>query len=403
MTSVLHEVHSPSTASIAVRDVVREAAAAQTPLRIAGAGSWLDAGRPVTSRARLLSLASDAGITEYVPGDLTLTARAGTSLAEIARVTAAEGQRLALDPFGGDAGTIGATIATASHGPLAQLFGGPRDNVLGLEFVTGAGTIARGGGRVVKNVAGFDLARLLTGSWGTLGVITEITLRLRARPERDETLDIAMPADASAFAERVERARVIPAAPWTLELVNDALSRHLGLGAGTRLLVRLGGNDSVVRSQRETFSTIGSAASAPSDLWDRLRTSEPSAAIVFRLSDLPSRLAFTWHAALRCAERFSGALIHATVGRGVVRCIIPHAEVEAAASETRLPSLEAHPLTRALGVQPPTPGRIFERLPAAFWELLAPPAVNDRLGRGVRSAYDPHRILNAGILGDSAH
>ena len=401
MTTAVDSTHAPSAASAAVREVLREAAASRTPVRIVGAGHWLDAGRPVVGGARPLSLAADAGITDYVPGDLTLTARAGTSLAAIAEATAAEGQRLALDPFGPETGTIGATIATGSAGPLAQLFAGPRDNVLGLEFVTGAGAIARGGGRVVKNVAGFDLARLLTGSWGTLGVITEVTLRLRSRPERDETISITMPDDADAFAERVERARVLPAAPWALELVDGALASQLGLGQGPRLLVRLGGNDSVVASQRESFAAIGEVSTAATDIWDRMRAMEPVGAIVFRLSDLPSRMSLTWRAALRAVGRFGGAMAHATVGRGVVRCIIPQPSIDAGAGEGRLESPEAHPLVRALGTRSPTPGRVFERLPAPLWEVIAPSPANDRLSRGVRSVYDPHRLLNPGILGDS--
>lgn len=401
MTTAMHEAPAPGAATAAIRDSVREAAAARTPLRIAGAGNWLDAGRPVTATARVLSTVGDAGIVDYVPGDLTLTARAGTSLAAIAEVTAAEGQRLALDPFGLETGTIGATVATSSTGPLAQLFGGPRDNVLGVEFVTGAGTVARGGGRVVKNVAGFDLARLLTGSWGTLGIITEVTLRLRSLPERDETIAIAMPDDSQGLAERVERARVMPAAPWALELVNDTLARHLGLGGGTQLLVRLGGNTPVVASQRETFAELGDATLAQPDVWRRLRVSEPAGAVVFRVSDLPSRLGITWREAVRSVRAFPGAMLHATVGRGFVRCIVPHAAIAAASAETRLPSLEAHPLVRALGIASPAPGRIFERLPAALWPVLAVPATNDRISRGVRAAYDPHRILNPGLLGDS--
>src|SRR5687768_62674 len=401
MITAVHNTHEPSAASAAVRDAVREAADSRAPLRIVGAGTWLDAGRPVIETARPLFVTTDAGITDYVPGDLTLTARAGTSLATIAQAAAPEGQRLALDPFGPDSGTIGATVATGSCGPLAQLFGGPRDNVLGLEFVTGAGTIARGGGRVVKNVAGFDLARLLTGSWGTLAVITEVTLRLRSRPERDETISVEMPDDADAFAERTERARLMPAAPWALELVEGAGARQLGLGVGARLLVRLGGNDSVVASQRESFAAIGQVSAAPADVWDRLRASEPHGAVVFRLSDLPSKLALTWRAARRSVERFHGASVHATVGRGVVRCIIPQAAIDGASANLHPGSNEAHPLVRALGIRPPTPGRVFERLPKPLWPVLAPPPANDRLSRGVRSAYDPHGILNPGILGDS--
>src|SRR5262249_12974640 len=176
-----------SSPAEAIAERLRDAGAHDTRLRIAGAGTWLDAGRPVESSEQL-SLAAHAGITEYTPGDLTLTARAGTTLREVHDAVAPHGQWLALDPFGADDGTIGATIATASAGPLATRFGTPRDLTLGLEFVSGRGAIVRGGGRVVKNVAGFDLTRLLTGSWGTLGVITEATVRLHARPETDVTL-----------------------------------------------------------------------------------------------------------------------------------------------------------------------------------------------------------------------
>ncbi len=97
------------------------AAATAAAIRIVGAGNWLDAGRPVRGAATL-SLAFDDAIVEYVPGDLTLTARAGATLAGISRATGAEGQWLALDPFGASTGTLGATVATASSGPLAHAF-----------------------------------------------------------------------------------------------------------------------------------------------------------------------------------------------------------------------------------------------------------------------------------------
>src|SRR5918993_3263613 len=174
-----------------IRDALREAAAARAPLRIAGRGTWLDAGRPVQA-SRTLSLTSLTGIVHYEPGDFTLTARAGTTLAELANATLPHRQFLALDPFGDSNGTLGATVATGASGPMAYAFGGPRDNVIGLEAVTGDGAVVRCGGRVVKNVAGFDLTRLFTGSGWTLGVITEVSVRLRALPQVDETYAIAI-------------------------------------------------------------------------------------------------------------------------------------------------------------------------------------------------------------------
>jgi glycolate oxidase FAD binding subunit len=214
---------------------------ARSALRIVGGGTWLDAGRPVND-AQPLSLAGDDAIVEYVPSDLTLTARAGATLASIARVTRAEGQWLALDPPGVASGTLGATIATGSAGPLAHAFGAPRDNVLGIEAVTGRGDVVRAGGRVVKNVAGFDLTRLFTGAWGTLAVISEATVRLRALPERDESVILALPSG-DAMEGWLAKLRALPFTPLALELLNASLARALGLGDRALLLGRVGGNE----------------------------------------------------------------------------------------------------------------------------------------------------------------
>ncbi|HEX2722601.1 MAG TPA: FAD-binding protein, partial [Gemmatimonadaceae bacterium] len=109
-----------------LRQMVLDAALSETPLRIAGRGHWMDAGRP-SSATTIVSVASEAGVVDYVPGDLTITVRAGTTLDHIERTARAEGQWLPLDPFGSSDGTIGATIATGSFGPLAHGFGRARD------------------------------------------------------------------------------------------------------------------------------------------------------------------------------------------------------------------------------------------------------------------------------------
>jgi glycolate dehydrogenase FAD-binding subunit len=166
---------------------VRDAATDNVSLRIAGRGSWLDAGSRVTA-ARELSLRDDAGIVAYVPGDLTVTVRAGTTLGELNGALAAHDQWVALDPEGGPDVTIGATVATCSYGPAAALYGTARDQVLGITVVLGTGDVIHAGGRVVKNVAGFDLTRLMIGAWGTLGVITQITLRVRSRSMREDSM-----------------------------------------------------------------------------------------------------------------------------------------------------------------------------------------------------------------------
>ena len=386
---------SPTTRDAAVaelQDAVRDAAGAGMPLRVLGGGTWEDAGRPVRA-ARRVRTAAITGVVEYVPGDLTLTARAGTTLAELHAVTRAEGQWLPLEPWGGDAGTLGATLATATAGPTSGAVGLPRDVVLGVTVVDGSGAVVRGGGRVVKNVAGFDLVRLMVGAWGTLGVLTEATVRLRALPETDETLALAAPpaGHPATLDAWLARLRALPIAPASLELVNEALARHLALPAGARLLVRLAGNADAVAGQREALAGLGDAAPLPVDVWHRLRTAEPTGAATLRLSAAPARLAAPWQEGRRIAGALAGgaeALVHASLARGVVRLIVPVGPSEAA--------LAAAVGTRAAdGVH-----RVFERLPVALWPQLTGGAADDPLSRGVRRAFDPHLVLNPGILGE---
>ncbi len=361
-----------------VRDAVREASDARAPVRIAGRGTWLDAGRPVRA-SRTLSLSTLTGVVYYEPGDFTLTARAGTTLAELATATLPHRQFLALDPFGDSDGTLGATVATGASGPTAYAFGGPRDNVIGLEVVTGDGAVVRCGGRVVKNVAGFDLTRLFTGAWGTLGVITEVSVRLRALPQVDETYAIAVDDRPENLGKLIAALRVASIAPLAMELLSPCAP--LRIPAPT-LLVRLGGNRASVRAQRNVLATFGDVEDAPTDIWHILRAAEPPEAIVGRLSTRPSRVAEVWTQAREAIASAEGALLIASVGRGVVRCIVPP---------------DAHDTARRLARCEATV--IFERLPAELWTELAPSAVSDRLSRSVKDRFDPSGVLNPGLLG----
>jgi len=369
-----------------LRDHVLDAAKRGAPLRIAGRGTWLDAGRPVRA-TETLSTRELSGITEYVPGDLTLTARAGTTLGEIRDATSKHGQWLALDPAGSNDGTLGATIATASSGPLRSLFGAPRDLTLGVEFVTGAGVVARGGGRVVKNVAGFDLTRLLTGSWGTLGVITEATVRLHARPEADESIAVAI--DAKTGVSRVRQfLRRLPFAPYACEVVNDELAAVVG-ARDTTALFRLGGNSESVRAQRDALAELGDPTEVDGDVWRRLAMAEAEHAMVFRLSALPTAIESVWSQAISVAATCPGTLIHATAARGVVRCIVPRSDASVNALQRQF-------------VDSTDVRRIGERLPAELWAACAPPPTADRLSAGIKRTFDPKHLLNIGILGEAA-
>jgi glycolate oxidase FAD binding subunit len=370
----------------AVVERVRAARARRTPLRITGAGRWLDAGRPCRA-TETLDVAGHAGVVEYEPGDLTLTARAGTTLAELARLTRAEGQWLPLDPHGSDEGTIGATVATASAGPLAAAFGTPRDQILGCELVTGTGDVVRAGGRVVKNVAGFDLVRLSTGAWGSLGVITEVSVRLRALPEVDRTLAIDVAAD-----DAWRWLRESEYTPLAAELVTGGLAGSLGAGTGAVLLLRLGGNEALVRAARGSAAALGISRDVDDTVWAALAASEPAGAAVIRLSTAPSRGALLWERATTIVER-AGGVAHASLQRGVVRCILP---VQGEGEE------ETARLRGIVGSLQHLATSVVERLPAALWAALVPAAASDPLSAGVRNAFDPDRILNPGILGELA-
>lgn len=377
---------SLTTAELAAR--VHSAHASGSALRIVGGASWLDAGRPSDGDA--LNVGDYSGIVEYVPGDLTLTARAGTTLDELNRATAEHGQWLALDPAAQAGATIGATVATASDGPLAISMGRVRDLVLGLECITGSGEITRAGGRVVKNVAGFDLVRLHTGAWGTLGVITEVTLRLRARPDVDRAFVIAGDARAS-LESRLAPLSDLPIAPLSLELLSSALARALGLHDDVCLLVRLAGNAERVDAQSAALPALGDVREVPVSTFEVLASLEPARSVAVRVTHMPTHFANTWRHVLHHVMALGQGtpLMRGSISRGLVRVVIP-TELEANAAR-------ASEFVRRIA--PPGAHAAWERLPAAWWSHVDS-AVNDRLSIGIRRALDPAHILNRGVLGE---
>ncbi|WKW11160.1 FAD-binding protein [Pseudogemmatithrix spongiicola] len=245
-----------------VADIVRDAVGG---LRIRGAGSWMHVGAPVVA-AHELRLDAFRGVRHYTPGDLTISVGAGTTLAEIDAATAAHGQWCPLLPWGDDRGSVGAAIATATGGPFAEALGRPRDLVLGLECVDGRGRIVRAGGRVVKNVAGFDLTRLMVGSWGTLAVITEVHLRLRARPSADVTLLVE---GATTTAMRAFQHGALP--PLAALPLGEATARTLGHPGPGAWLLRLGGNAPQVAAARQALARIGACIELGARSWDVVR------------------------------------------------------------------------------------------------------------------------------------
>lgn len=156
----------------------------------AGAGTWLGMANHTSGFDLVVSTAGMSRIIDYEPADLTATVEAGCQLAEFNRKAAADRQFIPLDPFGDERSTIGAVISTASSGPLRCAYGTPRDWLIGIRVVHADGRITSAGGKVVKNVAGYDLCKLYTGSFGTLGIIAEMSFKLRALPSDESTIII---------------------------------------------------------------------------------------------------------------------------------------------------------------------------------------------------------------------
>jgi len=384
-----------STAGIA--SAIRDCVAAKTGLRIAGRGTWLDAGRPVSANTTL-SLNDERGVVSYVPGDLTLTVRAGTTLAEITDVTAQRDQWLPLDPFGWPDGTIGATLATASAGPLASSFGLPRDLLLGLEFVNGRGETIRAGGRVVKNVAGFDLSRLLTGSWGTLGVFTEVTLRLYARPAVDRTFVVDLGGPEKQVTAILRAIVTSPLSPYALLLLSASAARAAGLGESPVCLIRFGGNEAAVRAQVGALLQVSRPVELETKIWLAVRQLDGDAHSTIRLSSLPQRVVA--HSARMLHDEVPFIRTCIDPRRGIVRIIDsgPHNTALQASPVGQPDQTDDRFLSRDdYGKSSEV---IFERLPAEAWSQVSPTVVSDPLSRGIRNAYDPHHVLNPGILGD---
>lgn len=178
-----------------VRTLVEWAAAETAPLEVVGAGSKRGWGRPLQA-THSLELSALAGVTLYEPEELVLSARAGTKLAEIEALLAERRQQLAFEPadlgpfYGGPAGqgTLGGVLACNLSGPRRIKAGGARDHLLGVSAVNGRGELFKAGGRVVKNVTGYDLCKLLAGSHGTLAVMTDVTVKVLPAPEEMRTV-----------------------------------------------------------------------------------------------------------------------------------------------------------------------------------------------------------------------
>lgn len=228
-----------------------------------GAGTTLGLGEPPRRADLILALDRLDRMIEYEPADLTVTVQAGMSLGKLQHILGERGQWLPLDPPRGDRRTIGGIIATAASGPHRLGFGTPRDRVIGLRMVQADGLIHRGGAKVVKNVAGYDLPKLLVGSLGTLGVVTEATLKLLPLPRVWGTSVIRCPnlSQAATLAGQVLTSALSPAALCILDAggIQHLLSEAPGvvsLDSEAVLVTRFGGIPQAVTRQLNELKSM---------------------------------------------------------------------------------------------------------------------------------------------------
>lgn len=374
-------------------DMIRAAAASATPLAIEGGGTKREMGRPMAGHD-VLGADGLAGITVYHPQEMVISARAGTPLAMVEAVLAEKGQRLAFEPIDyrallGSTGTptIGAIAAINNSGPRRIVAGAARDSLLGVRFVNGSGEAIRNGGRVMKNVTGLDLVKLVCGAHGTLGAITEVTFRLLPKPERAGTLVIeglddarAIHAMSAALASpfEVSGAAHLPGqqARTLMRVEHFASSVEYRLGELAKLLTRFGKVCAVEDEE------------APA-LWRGIRDCAPLAGpvhpAIWRASLPPSRAAaFVADVATTGALRdwfydWGGGLVWLATGAEAIDTGAVHSAAASAKGHATLMRATDEARARATVFQPQEP---------ALLELTA----------RVKASFDPDRILNPGRM-----
>src|SRR5947207_5401278 len=262
-----------------------------------GGGTKLDWGRPPRRADLVLSTVRLDRVLEHAWGDMTATVEAGCTVARLQHALAEHGQRLACDPLWPERATIGGILAASDNGPLRARFGALRDLIIGVTLVLADGTIAKSGGKVVKNVAGYDLPKLATGGFGTLGVITRAVFRLHPLPRNTRTLTIAV--DSADAMQRVILAILgAQLAPAAVQARNGSVD------------ILLEGTLDGIAAQESAIKQFGEVREGSPDVW-KAREELWGEGTIVKFTTLPSQIA-------AAAAFFSSYVIQAT-GIGYAR------------------------------------------------------------------------------------
>jgi len=354
-------------------------------IRVEGHGTWLPSDAPAD-----LALSTRAldQVVSVSPADLVATVQAGAPLEALRRRLAEEGMWLALDPPGRPERSLGSIIATATAGPLRHGFGPVRDHVLGCTVATGDGRLVHAGGRVVKNVAGYDLTKLQVGGFGGFGIIAEAHLRLRALPRADVTLLARGSRDTLTSAAREAMAAEL--VPATLELLSPALAAE----ADWVLAARFVGTDAAVQGDVRRLAPIGNLAWQPlpadrtAAFWSIVARGSQGGPITLRLGVLGDGVD---DAIDLLAHDLDENLLSAGAGSGMIRWT-GDAPVERLRAVRRASAAREIPMT-------------LERAPWAVRRALGHfGAYREGVGRLVgrlRDTFDPGQCLQVALEGGS--
>ena len=380
--------------------LIGAAAADKTTLAIEGGGTKSAIGRPVFADSNISS-AKLSAITAYNPEEMVISARAGTPLADINNELAEHHQMLAFEPpmlghLFGSAGdpTIGAVVATNGSGPRRIVEGAARDSLLGVRFINGRGEVVKNGGRVMKNVTGLDLVKLMAGSWGTLGFLSEVTFKVLPLPKFEQTLvlrglddDTATTAMAHAMASPNE----VSGAAHLPDLVAERM-----IGGAAATLFRLEGFADSVRIRmpqlQKMFVSIAQLEVLDGDesvnLWRGIRDVAPfgdSDLILWRVSMKPSEahkfvMAIRMHAAIDAYYDWQGGLVWLSLQDDN-----PHDELIRS-------ELAQHGGGHAMLVRADSQYRAL----VPVFQPLAKPV--EALSQRVKAAFDPLGVFNPGLM-----
>ena len=395
-----------------VQACVQGAVNDKTPLEVVGGGNKRFYGRPV-SASRTLSLAKVSGVVDYQPGELLVVVRPGTPLAELERTLAGSKQALAFEPpHWGPQATIGGTVACNLSGPRRVRAGAARDHLLGFEAVTGRGQVVRGGGRVVKNVTGYDLSKLMCGSFGTLAVLTELVLKVLPAAETERTVVVPGLDDANAIALLILASRS-PHNVSGLAHLPRGVRAPQGLSATSEggdsiTLIRVEGpapsvdhraRELVAMTKRQTASLEEATSKS---VWSALRELEPLAIgageRLWRVSVPPSvsakcKVTLLNAAASTTAKATTTPRVFFDWGGGLLWCALP---VSLAASDVHRMAQDAGGHARLVRSASAHQGADLDEATEQSFSPLD--GANRVVHQRLKLAFDPSGVLNPGRM-----